>query len=95
MHDVLHHVTPCDPPCDPRWQELVVVMNVNFETSASAAGWKGLVRPSLPQRPRDRHWYRERHAACGVRRVWREALGEGPGGVWVARRAACGVQGVG
>ena len=24
-------------------QELVVVMNVNFETSASAAGWKGLI----------------------------------------------------
>ena len=66
-----------------------MVMNVNFETSASAAGWKGLVRPSLPQRPRDRHWYRERHAACGVRRVWREALGEGPGGVG---RAACSVR---
>jgi 3-deoxy-D-arabino-heptulosonate 7-phosphate (DAHP) synthase len=47
------------------WQELVVVMNVNFETSASAAGWKGLVRPSLPHGV----W----HTACGVRRVWRGA----------------------
>eukprot|EP00964_Phaeocystis_antarctica_P106321 scaffold71211_cov70-Phaeocystis_antarctica.AAC.2 len=55
-----HHArcdAPCDARCDARWQELVVVMNVNFETSASAAGWKGLVRapPHSPPRPRDRH----------------------------------------
>ena len=50
-------------------------MNVNFETSASAAGWKGLVRAPPPPHhgPVTATGKGVWHVACGVFGVGRKA----------------------